>query len=67
MAKFEVLSRHFPEGTEDNHGNVSQGSRSAVLNWNLGPSEYEARVLAIRQPRSVLSNYELSFLRRSSN
>jgi hypothetical protein len=42
VAYFKVLSRHLPGGTEENHGNLSQDSRSPGRDLNSEPSEYEA-------------------------
>jgi hypothetical protein len=39
-----VLSRHLPEGTDENHKTLSQDSRSPSRDLNPGPSEYEAGV-----------------------
>jgi hypothetical protein len=49
VAKFKVLSRHFPGGTEESHENVSPESRSSVRDFSPGPPEHEAGVL-ITQP-----------------
>jgi len=40
----EGLSQHFPGGTEENHKNLSQDSRSPGMYMNTLPSEYEAGV-----------------------
>jgi hypothetical protein len=41
VAKFKVLSRHLPGGTEENHKNVGQDSRSR----SLGPSKNEVTAI----------------------
>jgi hypothetical protein len=40
----EGLSQHFPGGTEENHKNLSQDSRSPGMYMNTLPSKYEAGV-----------------------
>jgi hypothetical protein len=49
---FNVLSQHFPEGTE-NHENPQVGSLFAVQDTNTRPPEYEAGVLTTGPWRSV--------------
>jgi hypothetical protein len=48
LAKFKVLSRNLPEGTEKNHENLSQDRRSPSRDLNPGPAEYETGVLTTR-------------------
>jgi hypothetical protein len=48
---FKVLSRHSPGGTEDNHENRSEVSRSSDRDLNPGPPESEAGVLTTRPRR----------------
>jgi hypothetical protein len=36
---FKVLSRHLPGGTEENHENLSQDSRSPAESLNTRPPE----------------------------
>jgi hypothetical protein len=50
---FKVLSRNSPEGTDENHKNISQKSRSPGRDLNPGPPEYEAGALTIRPRCSV--------------
>jgi hypothetical protein len=45
VAKFKVIFRHWPEGTEEDHENLSQDSRSPDRELNPWSSEYEAVVL----------------------
>jgi hypothetical protein len=47
-SNFNELSQHFPGGTEENHENLCQDSRSLTRDLNLGRSEYEAGVLTTR-------------------
>jgi hypothetical protein len=49
---FMVLPRHSSAGSEKNHENFSQYSRSADRDMNPGPPKYEAVVLTIRSRRS---------------
>jgi hypothetical protein len=44
LAELYVLSQYLAEGTEENHKNFSQASRSPGQNLNSGPLEYGARV-----------------------
>jgi hypothetical protein len=39
--------RHLPGGTDENHENLSQDSRSPALDLNPGPPEYETGVVTI--------------------
>jgi hypothetical protein len=39
---FNVLSRHSPGGTAENHENLNQDSRRRGRESNQGPPEYEA-------------------------
>jgi hypothetical protein len=48
MLNFKVLSRNSPGSAEENHENLSPYSRSLDRDFNLGPSEYKARVLIAR-------------------
>jgi hypothetical protein len=41
----KVLSKHFTEGTEENHEKLSQDIRSPGRDLNPGRPEYEAVVL----------------------
>jgi hypothetical protein len=49
---FKALSRNLP-GTDENHENLSNDSRSPGRDLNLGPPEYEAGVLTTRSWFSV--------------
>jgi hypothetical protein len=42
---FNTLQRHSPGGTQENHKQLSQGSRSPSRDLNLRPPEYKAGVL----------------------
>jgi hypothetical protein len=53
MAYLKVLSRHFPEGTEENHEKLSQDSQSSGRDLNPEHSEYEAGMLTTRPRCSV--------------
>jgi hypothetical protein len=50
---FKVLSRNYSEGTEENHENFSQGSRSPGRDSNPGSHKYGAEVLINRSRLSV--------------
>jgi hypothetical protein len=51
-----LILRYFPAGTEENHENLSQDSRSPGRNLNLGPPKYEAGLLTTRPWRSVVDD-----------
>jgi hypothetical protein len=40
----EVVSRHSPGGSEENHENIVQDTRPLGRDLNVRPSEYEAGV-----------------------
>jgi hypothetical protein len=42
IAQFYGTTQHMPGGTEENHENFGQNSRSLCWYLNPGPSEYEA-------------------------
>jgi hypothetical protein len=52
-AYFKTLLRQLSGGTEENHVNQSQESRSTGQDLNPGPPEYEAGALTTRPPRSI--------------
>jgi hypothetical protein len=58
IALFKVISRHFPGGTEKNHKDLTQDSRSPGRYLNLGTPEYEAEVLTTRLRRSISGSQE---------
>jgi hypothetical protein len=46
VAYIQLLPRHLPGGTGENHENLSNNSRSPVRDFNPGPPEYETGVLS---------------------
>jgi hypothetical protein len=49
-----VLSRNLPGGTEENHENLIQNSRSPGVHLRPGPPEYRAEVFSARPRSSVV-------------
>jgi hypothetical protein len=41
VAQLKLLSRHLTGGTEENHWDLNQDSRSSGPNLDTGPQEYE--------------------------
>jgi hypothetical protein len=55
---FMVLAQHFPGGTEESTGNLSQERPSLGRDLNPGPPECEAGLLTARPRHSVKGCYE---------
>jgi hypothetical protein len=53
VAKFKVLYRYLPGGTEKNHEKLGQDSQTPGRDLKPGPPEYETAVLTVRHRRSV--------------
>jgi hypothetical protein len=51
--KCNILCRHLPGGTEENHEILSHDSLSPDRDVKPGPPEHEAGALITRPPRSV--------------
>jgi hypothetical protein len=64
---FKALSQHFPGGTEENHENVINDSRSPGQDFYLGPSEEEAGVLVNHSIISLKSGKFLRSQRKGEN
>jgi hypothetical protein len=53
VGQFEVLFRHLPGGTEENHKNLSQNSWPPGRDSNPEPPEYKVGMLTTQPRRSV--------------
>jgi hypothetical protein len=59
---FKVLSRHLPGGTEENHQNLDQDSRSPGPRFESGTSQMRRYVKELKQGSFQISHYKYVFL-----
>jgi hypothetical protein len=49
-----LSSRHFAEGTDENHENAELLKSIPRRDFKRGPPEYKSRVLPLRQPAQLI-------------